>query len=195
MDIKRLAPENLSPSEVHVRQDHTSPKEALIQSVEKTGLINVLIGVKERGTVRLIDGVQRARAAREVGLDAVPVWVKDLSRAEARIESLLLNSESETATNIPVVVEDRDASLDTLSDETGEATEDIEYEIALTTETERIDAVLGSVDGIGQTLIQRIAEQYTLDELLADPSRIETIDGVGPTRRDRLLDALETYEP
>lgn len=195
MDIKRFAPENLSPSDVHVREEHASPKEALIQSIEKTGLINVLIGVKERGTVRLIDGVQRAKASREAGLDAVPVWVKDLSRAEARIESLLLNSESGTATNIPVVVEDRDASLDKISDETGKPTEDIEYEMALTTETERIESVLGSVDGIGQTLIQRIAEEYTLDELTADPSRIETIDGVGPTRRDRLLNALKTYEP
>lgn len=194
MDIKRFAPNILKPSKYHIRDDHTSPNEALIQSIEKTGLINVLIGVKEEGEIRLVDGVRRAKAAQKAGLESVPVWVKTLSRAEAKIESLLLNSESDTATNKPVRADDRDASLSKLSEETGRSTDDLEYDIALTTETDRIESVLGGVDGIGQTIIGRISDQYTLDDLTEDPTLLDGIAGVGPTRKERLLNAIENYE-
>lgn len=179
MNIKEANPSNLEPSSCHVRSSHEEPEDQLVASVEGVGLINVPIGREEDGEIRLIDGVRRAKAAVKAGVESVPVLVRDLDDAEARAQSITLNSDPDTANNKTVADGDRENSLQRLESVSGDSREEIEQEMGLLSEADRIERTLEPVPGVGRSAAEKLAERWTLEDLREGNVILQSVDGIG----------------
>lgn len=186
---ERCDPAELGPSRAHVRQEHTDPGDQLVESVSNVGIVTPPIGRVEDSKVRLIDGVRRAKAAAEAGIETIPVVVRDLDDTEAKCQSLTLN-DAEAGIEKEVLEEDREKSLGRLQDRTGLDREGIEGEIGMLSNAERIARELADVPGVGRKTAERIAEHYDYEDLVEEPDGYESgcwapdtplsaIDGVG----------------
>lgn len=179
MNVIEATPSELEPSSCHVRRNHPEPEDQLVASVEGVGIINVPIGRKENGEVRLIDGVRRAKAAAEAGVESISVLVRDLDDAEARAQSITLNSDTGTANNKSVTDNDRENALQGLEEMSGDSREEIEQEMGLLSEADRIERALEPVPGVGRSAAEKLAEYWTLDELKEENVYLQSIDGIG----------------
>lgn len=187
--IERCDPADLAPSRAHVRREHSDPGDQLVESVSNVGIVTPPIGRVEDSEIRLIDGVRRAKAAAEAGIEEIPVVVRDLDDADAKCQSLTLN-DAEAGIEKEVVEQDREKSLGRLQDRTGLDREEIEAEIGLLSNAERISRELADVPGVGRKTAERIADHYDYEDLVEKPDGYESgcwapdtplsaIDGVG----------------
>jgi ParB-like chromosome segregation protein Spo0J len=187
--IERCDPADLGPSRAHVRGEHSDPGDQLVESVANVGIITPPIARIEDSEVRLIDGVRRAKAAAEAGIEEIPVVVRDLDDIDAKCQSLTLN-DAEAGVAKEVIEEDREKSLGRLEQRTGSDREEIEADIGMLSNAERIARELSDVPGVGRKTAERIAEHYDYEDLVEAPDGYESgcwapdtplsvIDGVG----------------
>lgn len=72
----------------NVRRD-TTPDKALVESVRDLGVLVPLVAVRTDAGVQVRYGHRRTRAAVQVGLDTVPVWVFDASNAGTDVDRIV----------------------------------------------------------------------------------------------------------
>jgi ParB/RepB/Spo0J family partition protein len=186
MNVKEANPSTLEPSQCHVRSTHEEPGDQLVSSVEGVGLINVPIGREEDGEIRLIDGVRRAKAAAEAGADSIPVLVRDLDDAEARAQSITLNSDSGTANNKNTSDGDREKALQRLETVSGATREEIERKVGLLSEADRIERALEPVPGVGRSAAEKLAERWALEDLREGNVLLQSVDGIGEKKANAI---------
>lgn len=179
MRHEHIDPNTLEPNQHHVRSVHDPPDERLVASVDNVGIVNVLIGTESGGKITLVDGVRRAKAAVELGMDAVPVLVRDLEPEEIISQSMFLNSSPGTAWNKTVVSADREETLDELAAMRDESRDVIERDLGLLSEADRIERALDAVPGVGEIAAERLANRWTLEELQEENVLLTSIDGIG----------------
>lgn len=189
MNVKQANPSTLEPSPCHVRSSHEEPEDQLVASVEGVGLINVPIGREESGEIRLIDGVRRAKAAAKAGVESIPVLVRDLDDAEARAQSITLNSDPDTANNKTVTNGDRENALQRLEGVSGDSRGELEREMGLLSEADRIERALEPVPGVGRSAAEKLAERWTLEELREGNVLLQSVDGIG----DKTANAIHRH--
>lgn len=191
MDARKIAPDELPPSDCHVRRTHEPPDDQLIASVETVGVIHPPIGREEDGIIRLIDGVRRAKAAAEANIEQIPVLVRDLNDTEARAQSMTLNSDPGTANNKRVTDEDRERALEEAAAAKGKTVHEVEREIGLLSEADRIERALESTHGIGRSIAEKLADRWTLDELRKENVRLQSVPGIGEQTAVTIHQALQ----
>lgn len=87
MDIDQLKPNPLQP---RMRQNPESLDE-LAQSIKETGILQPVVVVPEEGAYKIIVGERRWRAAKKVGLQKIPVLIRNLSKEQQHEVSLVEN--------------------------------------------------------------------------------------------------------
>ena len=87
--IEQVDPAALAPDPVHARRMTDEELASLARSVQAHGMPAPIIATRTGG--RIVDGHQRQRVARQLGLPTVPVVYVDLEAAPARLLGLGLN--------------------------------------------------------------------------------------------------------
>jgi ParB-like chromosome segregation protein Spo0J len=194
-NIERVPPEDLKPSRVHVRASHDPPSEELVTNVEAVGLIHPPIGRVEDGDLRLLDGVRRAKAAAEAGIEEIPVIVRNLDDTDARCQSITLNSRAGTANNKSVTDDDRDAALDRLADLHEEDREDVEREMGLLSDADLLERELEDVAGVGRKTVEAIAAaDHTVESIQDGPVDLQQIPGIGKQKEKAIKRQLRSTD-
>ena len=87
---------DIEPNRAQPRKDFDQEAlSELAESITEHGLIQPIVVSKEGSTYRIIAGERRWRAARMLGLDEVPVIIKELSDLEAMQIALIENLQRE----------------------------------------------------------------------------------------------------
>lgn len=190
--IEKVSPGELEPSPVHVRSSHDPPRDRMVRSVETVGIINAPIGRYEDGNLRLIDGVERAKAANEVDIGEISVIVRDLDDIEARIQSSTLNPEVGTANNKTVTDYDRDAALDALADLTDKDRDKLEYDLGLLSEADRFVQEFETESGVGRKTADALVDaDLTVEDVRSDESvSLQQISGIGKKKAQAIRRAV-----
>lgn len=182
-NIERVPPEDLAPSRVHVRSSHDPPGDELVTNVEAVGIVHPPIGRYEDGDLRLLDGVRRARAATEAGISEIPVIVRDLDDTSARCQSFTLNSATGTANNKSVTDDDRAAALDTAADLRDEDRDELERDLGLLSEADRLERELEDVTGVGRGTVEAIAaDGHTVESIRDGSVNLQQVPGIGKNK-------------
>lgn len=191
-NIEHVDPASLGPSDVHVRSSHNPPGDQLVTNVGRVGIIHPPIGRVEDGDIRLLDGVRRAKAAAASDIEEIPVIVRDLDDADARAQSITLNSDSGTANNKRVTDNDRGSALDRAADAADKPREELERDVGLLSDADHLARKLDSVTGVGRGTAERIAEaDISVDDLRGDGYvALEEIPGIGSGKAEAVRDAI-----
>ena len=84
--------ESISPNPNQPRQNfNDSELTELANSIKEKGIIQPILVSKAKDGFQLIAGERRWRAAQKAGLDKIPVWIRDVSPAEALELALIEN--------------------------------------------------------------------------------------------------------
>jgi len=90
--VLQVAPDQIKTNPMQPRHDFSSHSlEELVESIKQYGIIQPLIVTQKNGQYELIAGERRLRAAKIIGLDKVPVIVRDAKEQEKLEISLIEN--------------------------------------------------------------------------------------------------------
>lgn len=183
-------PAELEPSEQHVRTEHTDPEPEFVKNVEEVGIVTPPQGRYEDGELRLIDGVRRAKAAAEAGIEKIPVIVRDLSDPEAVAASLTLN-DRQAGVRKSVVDVDRQRQLKRVAKRRGSTVDEERTRLGLWPEDERIHDALEHLSGIGPATAEALADEFgDLETVKEAPVfQLQEAEGVG----ERTARAIRHY--
>ena len=96
-DVQRIRIENIVPNRYQPR--HTFPQEELAElaaSIKETGILQpIMVRRKGDGIYELIAGERRWRAAKEAGLETIPVVIRNCSDQESLLLALVENLQRE----------------------------------------------------------------------------------------------------
>ena len=96
-DVQRIRIENIVPNRYQPR--HTFPQEELAElaaSIKETGILQpIMVRRKGDGIYELIAGERRWRAAKEAGLETIPVVIRNCSDQESFLLALVENLQRE----------------------------------------------------------------------------------------------------
>lgn len=177
--------EHIHPSDLEASNQHAVPErdpdDQLTASVENVGVVEPPIGRPENGDVRLLDGVRRAKAAAAAGIETLPVLVRDMDDADALALSIQKNCAGFDTKS--VADSDRDRSLARIADATDSSVGEVEADLGMLTEAERIQRACEDVPGVGPSTAESLADiGLTLEDFRdARPVRLAEADGVGET--------------
>lgn len=195
--IERASPDDLEPSRAHVRQTHEPPGDGFVSNIDSVGIINAVHGRYENGELRLYDGVRRAKAAAELGIEEIPVIVREISYAEALELSNTLNPEIDSANNKSVTEGDRDAALDQAAHLSDKDRDELERDLGLLSEADRFMREFESEPGVGSGTAETLADAgVTVDDIRGDdPVPLQQISGIGETTANAVRSAVSKPAP
>ncbi len=96
--IDRLKPNPLQP---RTKWDPGSLEE-LAQSIQETGILQPIVVVPDEGNYRIIIGERRWRAAKKIGLQTIPVLIRNLNEAQQHEAMLIENLQREDLNPIEI---------------------------------------------------------------------------------------------
>jgi ParB family chromosome partitioning protein len=98
VDVDRLKPNPLQP---RTKWDPESLEE-LAQSIRETGILQPVVVVPEGDSYRIIVGERRWRAAKKLGLQTIPVLIRNLTEAQQHEAMLIENLQREDLNPIEI---------------------------------------------------------------------------------------------
>ena len=98
VDVGRLKPNPLQP---RTKWDPESLEE-LAQSIRETGILQPVVVVPDEDNYRIIVGERRWRAAKKVGLQTIPVLIRNLTEAQQHEAMLIENLQREDLNPIEI---------------------------------------------------------------------------------------------
>ncbi|MGD8537215.1 MAG: ParB/RepB/Spo0J family partition protein [Candidatus Aminicenantes bacterium] len=98
IDIDRLKPNPLQPR----TKWNPESLEELAQSIKETGILQPVVVVPDEDNYRIIVGERRWRAAKKVGLQTIPVLIRNLNEAQQHEAMLIENLQREDLNPIEI---------------------------------------------------------------------------------------------
>jgi ParB family chromosome partitioning protein len=98
IDVDRLKPNPLQP---RTKWDPESLEE-LAQSIRETGILQPVVVVPDEDNYRIIVGERRWRAAKKIGLQTIPVLIRNLTEAQQHEAMLIENLQREDLNPIEI---------------------------------------------------------------------------------------------
>ncbi len=98
IDIDRLKPNPLQPR----TKWNPESLEELAQSIKETGILQPVVVVPDEDNYRIIIGERRWRAAKKVGLQTIPVLIRNLTEAQQHEAMLIENLQREDLNPIEI---------------------------------------------------------------------------------------------
>lgn len=168
----------------------------LVTSVQETGLVELPLVREVEDSLVVLDGTRRVQAAvmADVGLIHAIRVTGDSADALAAWNSLHVDSFDKTVTD-----RDYERSLRALVDgpsrsireyETHEDIEKAEYRLGIRTEADRIADATAPVEGFGESIAERLADEFGDLETVRHASQddLTAVDGIGGKLATRLGD-------
>ena len=199
MDIKSIEiidPRDCKPSSFHIRGD-TSVSEEFVQNVKRVGVIQpIIVQEQENKSYAVIDGVRRVKASKSAGKDKIP--------------ALIINTDDELSLSLTATLgvwskettdSDREAALHQLTTgkrknihkfESKEPIYEAREQLGLDTLEDRLLRLLEPVDGIGESAIKTISEEFESVKQVKNANREQliNIDGIGKKKSDNIVSYL-----
>lgn len=194
-ELRTVPPEDLDVDDI--RPNGSRPADGrLVKNVGEIGIINPPL-VRETDTgLAILDGTRRVDAARQVGFDTVHVLVVDGDDADALATWLTAHEYKRR-----VADEDRERSLRRLvgghprrrlPPEKREELEQRKFDLGLRTTADRIEDAVSSIDDVGRTIAESLADEFGSRDaaLNASVDELEDVPGIGPKRAERLAEGF-----
>lgn len=165
-------------------------------SISEKGIIEPLIVRQRRGRFQIIAGERRYQAAVQVGVQEVPVIIREVDESEVIEIALIENIQRkdltpfEEANAIQALAEEGDCTHEELARRLGKSRTSITESLSLKTMPEEVKRLCGLADITSKSLLLEVARQSAPEKMIAFIERI-TREG-GPTRaKARKLTALK----